>query len=77
MKSVFSTKLKELRQEKRITLTELVKIIKVDKSAISFWENEINEPKASYIVAIAKYFDVLPTICWAWKIKLRITKRER
>ena len=28
------------------------------KSTISFWENGVNEPKASYIVAVAKVFSV-------------------
>lgn len=36
----------------------LSKAIGVDKHAIIFWEQEINEPKATYIVRLAKYFNV-------------------
>ena len=37
---------------------QLAKAIGVANSTVSFWENGINEPKASYIIALAKLFDV-------------------
>ena len=39
-------------------MQELAVIINVSNAAISNWENEINEPKISYLVALAKYFGV-------------------
>ncbi|MBP3630061.1 MAG: helix-turn-helix transcriptional regulator [Clostridia bacterium] len=36
----------------------LAKAVGVDKRAIIFWEQQVNEPKASYIVGLAKYFNV-------------------
>lgn len=39
-------------------MIQLANIIHVSDAAISNWENSINEPKISYLVAIAKYFDV-------------------
>ena len=39
-------------------MQELAVIINVSNAAISNWENEINEPKISYLAALAKYFGV-------------------
>ena len=49
--SDFSENLKELRAEKGISQATLAKAIGVTQKAIDFWEKEINEPKASYIIA--------------------------
>lgn len=56
--SAFSERLKDLRIDNNLTSEELAHKIGVTKSTISFWENNINEPKASYIVALAKVFSV-------------------
>ena len=53
-----SDRIKEIRIEKNIDQKTLAKAIGVAQSAISQWENGINEPKASYIVALSKYFNV-------------------
>lgn len=55
---ILATRLKELREEKGITQQELAKIIGCSDGAISFWEKNINEPKATYIVALADYFNI-------------------
>lgn len=51
-------RIKELRLEKEITQASLAKHIGVTQKAIDFWEKNINEPKASYIINIAKFFNV-------------------
>lgn len=51
-------RIKDLRQDKKLTQRELAIAIGVNKSAISFWEIGENEPKASYIFALAQFFDV-------------------
>lgn len=56
--SAFSERLKDLRIDAGMTSDQLAKKIGVTKSTISFWENGVNESKASYIVAIAKVFSV-------------------
>ncbi|MCI8435641.1 MAG: helix-turn-helix transcriptional regulator [Clostridia bacterium] len=56
--SDFSENLKELRAEKGISQATLAKAIGVTQKAIDFWEKEINEPKASYIIALSRYFGV-------------------
>ncbi len=48
----------ELRKEKNITQKELAKNIGCTDSAVSLWELGTSEPKASYIFAIAKYFNI-------------------
>ena len=58
MRTIFGERLKELRLEKGIGQVELAKQLNVSKSIISTWENGINEPTLSRIVAIAKFFGV-------------------
>lgn len=54
----FAERLKELRTEKNMSQAALAKIIGVSQKAIDYWERGINEPKASYIVALSKFFEV-------------------
>ena len=54
----FKERLKELRSEKNISQQNLAKAIGVTQKAIDFWEKGINEPKATYIISLAKYFKV-------------------
>lgn len=55
---VFSQRLRELRQDKHLSMKQLAKELNTTDAAISNWENEINEPKISYLVSIAKFFNV-------------------
>lgn len=50
--------LKELRTEKGISQQELAKQIGVSQKAIDYWERSVNEPKASYIIKLADFFEV-------------------
>ena len=50
--------IKELRTEKKISQQELAQAIGVSQKAIDYWERDVNEPKASYIVRLADYFNV-------------------
>lgn len=51
-------KIKELRIEKGLSQMQLGKAINVSQKAIDYWERNINEPKASYIIAIVKFFNI-------------------
>ena len=51
-------KIKELRQEKGLSQAQLANIIGVSQKAIDYWERNVNEPKASYIVALVKFFEI-------------------
>lgn len=54
----FSQRLRELRQEKGLSMKQLAKELGTTDAAVSNWENGINEPKISYLKSIAVYFDV-------------------
>lgn len=51
-------KIKELRTEKGFSQMQLAKMIGVSQKAIDYWERSVNEPKASYIIALVKVFDI-------------------
>ncbi len=51
-------KIKELRTEKGLTQMQLGKMIGVSQKAVDYWERSVNEPKASYIIALVKAFGV-------------------
>lgn len=50
--------IKSLRLEKELTQPQLAKLIGVSNGMISIWENNVNEPKASYLKALAAALDV-------------------
>ncbi|MBQ2702185.1 MAG: helix-turn-helix transcriptional regulator [Clostridia bacterium] len=51
-------KIKELRLEKGLTQAQLAKEVGVSQKAIDYWERNVNEPKASYIIALVKVFGI-------------------
>lgn len=53
----FSARLKELRDEKGVSMIELARAIGVSDAAVCKWENGVAEPKLSYIIRLAEYFD--------------------
>ena len=48
----------ELRKEMGLSQVALAKKIGVTQKAIDFWEKGINEPKATYIFKLAKFFNI-------------------
>ena len=50
--------IKELRLERNLSQAALAKAIGVSQKAIDYWERGMNEPKASYILALADFFVV-------------------
>ncbi|MDE6441386.1 MAG: helix-turn-helix domain-containing protein [Clostridia bacterium] len=56
--SNLGTRIKELRIERGLTQPQLAKMVGVSNAVISFWENNINEPKASYVKKLAKCLNV-------------------
>lgn len=55
---IIGKRIKELRLERSVSQAKLAKAVGVDKRAIIYWEQEVNEPKASYIVKLAEFFSV-------------------
>lgn len=54
----FATRLKSLRDELKLSQAKLAKEIGATQKAVDFWEKNINEPKASYIISLARFFGV-------------------
>ena len=50
--------IKELRLERGLSQAALAKSIGVSQKAIDYWERDVNEPKATYIVLLADFFGV-------------------
>lgn len=51
-------RIKELRIEYNISQKKLAEAVGVDRRAVIFWEQGVNEPKASYIKELALFFNV-------------------
>ena len=51
-------KIKELRLEQSLSQMQLAKLIGVSQKAIDYWERNVNEPKASYIIKLVKIFNL-------------------
>ncbi len=52
------SKIKELRKYEALSQMQLAKGIGVSQKAIDYWERGVNEPKASYIIKLVKYFKI-------------------
>lgn len=53
---IIAQRIKELRLEKNISPKKLADAVGVDKRAVTYWEQGINEPKATYIRNLAEFF---------------------
>lgn len=53
----YGQRIKELREERGLSLMALAKEIGVSDTAICKWENQIAEPKLSSIVRLADFFN--------------------
>ena len=51
-------KIKELRLEKGFSQKHLADLVGVSQKAVDYWERNVNEPKASYIIALVRALDV-------------------
>ncbi len=54
----FSKKLNKLLKDKKISKYKLAKEIGVSNQAICYWCDGINEPKITYLVKIANFFNI-------------------
>ena len=55
---IIGKRILEVRKERRLSQQTLAFSIGVTQKSIDFWEKGINEPKASYIANLAKFFGV-------------------
>lgn len=54
---LFKDRLKELREDAGVSMQELADAIGVSNASICKWENGVSEPKVSYLIKLATYFD--------------------
>ncbi len=54
----FSGRLRELRQEKGLTQSQVAKIVNMSKMAISHWESGHSEPSISQLIDLSEFFGV-------------------
>ncbi len=58
MKTSFANKLKELREEKGLTKTQLGNIFHVSRTTVYHWEQGDQQPSLETLVDIALFFEV-------------------
>lgn len=56
--SKFAERLKELRQEKGLSLLTLSKEVGISDVALGRWENNLRTPNIDSLIILAKYFKV-------------------
>ena len=55
---IFAERLRELRQEKGLSMMQLSKKINISDATISRWENNQSSIKAEELVTLSKFFNV-------------------
>lgn len=54
---IYGQRIRELREERGISMMSLAKAIGVSDTAVCKWENQISEPKLSYVMKLSDYFN--------------------
>lgn len=54
----FSTRLRELRNERGVSQQELGKLVNMSKMAVSHWESGHSEPSISQLILLSDFFEV-------------------
>ena len=52
----FAKKIKQLREEQKLTQKQLAKILQTTNSTICDWERERSEPNITMLIKISNYF---------------------
>jgi transcriptional regulator with XRE-family HTH domain len=55
---IFAERLKDLREDARLSQTELAKAVNLGQTTISHWELNERVPNAEAVVKFAKFFNV-------------------
>lgn len=69
-------RLKELREKKGLSLDKLSEDLHVNKSTLSRIENELREPKRSFLEDCARYFNVSIDYLLGYEDKERNNKKD-
>lgn len=55
---IFSKRIKELREKKRLSMEQLAKELGITKSRVNMWENNGTIPRGDVLIQLAQYFNV-------------------
>ena len=55
---IFGERLRELRQEKGLSLMELAKLTQISNATLCRWENNLVDVKGAELVVLTKFFGV-------------------
>ncbi len=55
---IFSTRIKELRERKGLSMEQLANNLSVTKSRVNMWENNGTVPRMNVLIEVAKFFGV-------------------
>ena len=55
---IIATRIKELRNERALSLEKMSELTKISKSAISRWENGNADIASDYLIVLCKFFGV-------------------
>lgn len=58
MKEKVAKRIKEIRQENKLSQARFGKMLFVSQDTVSLWENAKSLPSTEYVIAIAKTFNV-------------------
>lgn len=58
MKNKFAERLKDLREEKKLSQNQLAKLTGISQRAIGMWENKQRTPNIEAIITLAEFFNV-------------------
>ncbi len=55
---MIADKIKDLREQKNLTQTDLAKLLGITRSSVNAWEQGISVPSTQYVVELAQLFKV-------------------
>ena len=55
---IFSTRIRELREKRGLSMEQLAKQLGITKSRVNMWENNGTVPRMNILLEVAKYFNV-------------------
>lgn len=55
---IFSKRIKDLRESKRLSMDQLAKELGITKSRVNMWENNGTIPRGDVLIQLAQYFNV-------------------
>ncbi len=55
---MIADRIKSLREEKKMTQTDLAKLLGITRSSVNAWEMGISVPSTQYVIELAEFFKI-------------------